>query len=106
MAPTTCTSTIPRPVETAAPTVGLDIAVALAEAVVESGFDAHVHPIDLLVADARRRGLSPVLAGIVADRTEPTPVRERALGRLLLHWDAVPDPRPAPDFLSHATIAA
>lgn len=80
------------------PTVGIDVAVALAEAIVESGhdhgFDIHAEALDLLVADARRRGLPSVLADVVVDPTAPTVARFRALGRLLQHWEGADEPGP------------
>ena len=80
------------------PTVGIDVAVALAEAVVESGhdhgFDIHAEALGLVVADARRRGLPSVLADVVVDPTAPTVARFRALGRLLQHWDGADEPGP------------
>lgn len=81
-----------------APTVGADVAVSVAEAIVESGpdhgFDIHADALAVLVADARRRQLSTVLADVVSDPTAPTVARLRALGKLLRQWDRVDGPGP------------
>lgn len=56
----------------------------LAHAVVDEGFDAHRDAVADLVRSARARGIRPVLADVVADADAPRPVRERALGLLLV----------------------
>lgn len=62
--------------------------IVLAEAVVATGFDANRPAVADLVATARRLGVRPVLADIVADDGAPRPVRERALGRLVVELSA------------------
>lgn len=59
-------------------------ATHLAESVVEDGFGAHRAALAALFAGARRRGVSETLVSIAADPTEPTHVRERALGKLVV----------------------
>lgn len=62
--------------------------IILADAVVATGFDAHRQALADVVTAARRLGVRPVLADIVADTTAPRPVRERALGRLIVALSA------------------
>ena len=56
----------------------------LAEDVVATGFDANRRRLAEVVSSARSQGIRPVLTDIVADATAPRPVRERALGRLIV----------------------
>jgi hypothetical protein len=56
----------------------------LAHAVVTVGLDARRDDIADLVRSARSRGVRPVLADVLADVDAPRPVRERALGLLLV----------------------
>lgn len=65
-----------------------DQRTALAHAVVADGFDPHHQDLADLVRAARRLGIRPVLADVLADAGAPRPVRERALGLLLLALDA------------------
>ncbi len=58
--------------------------IVLADAVVATGFDANRPAVTEVVMTARRLDVRPVLADIVADTTTPRPVRERALGRLIV----------------------
>lgn len=60
----------------------------LAHAVVSEGFDPHRDALADLVRTARRLGVRPVLADVLADTSAPRPVRERALGLLLVALDA------------------
>lgn len=46
------------------------------------GIDAHEDTADILVSEATRRGVRPVLAQILADRREPSVARQRAFGKL------------------------
>lgn len=46
------------------------------------GIGAHEDEADRVVAAARRAGLSPILVGVLADRSEPAPARTRSFGRL------------------------
>lgn len=48
------------------------------------GIAAHEDEAEQVVAAARRAGLSPVLVGVLADRTEPAPARTRSFGRLAM----------------------
>lgn len=56
----------------------------LAHDVVANGFEAHQTDVARLVGLARRHGIRPVLTSVLADATAPRPVRERALGLLLM----------------------
>ena len=58
-------------------------ALQLAESVVADGFAPHQEALADLLAEAYHRGVDPVVVGVVADPTEPTVARERALGRLI-----------------------
>jgi hypothetical protein len=62
--------------------------IDLADGVVSAGFDAHRHTLSDVVVAARTLGVRPVLADIVADAAAPRPVRERALGRLIVALSA------------------
>ncbi len=66
-----------------------DNTMDLAEAIVADGFAAHHAAVAELVARARRVGVCAVLTDVVADATAPRPVRERALGRVLVALDAI-----------------
>lgn len=77
----------------------------LAEAVVADGLERHTGAIADVVAAARRLGLRPVLADIVADATAPRPVRERALGRLLVALSAAADASTSPVTTGAASAA-
>lgn len=70
--------------------------IVLADAVVTTGFDANRPALAEVVATARQRGIRPVLADIVDDASAPRPVRERALGRLLVALAAAPAPVDVP----------
>lgn len=56
----------------------------LAESVVSEGFAPHEMGVATLVGDARHQGVSKVLLEILADRSAPRVVRERALGRVIV----------------------
>ncbi len=56
----------------------------VAERVVADGFATHQHALDSLVDNARTRHVSDVLLEVVSDDHEPRPVRERALGRIVV----------------------
>ena len=58
----------------------------LAEQVITDGFDAQKDALTVLYRSARERDVSPVLIDVAADEAEPRPVRERALGRLLVQY--------------------
>lgn len=57
----------------------------LAEHVVTDGFAAQKDALTALYATAREKSVSGVLLEVVADEHEPRPVRERALGRIVIH---------------------
>jgi hypothetical protein len=57
---------------------------ALAEAVAADGFEAHVAAVTELVTEARRHGVCELLADVALDEHQPTVVRERAFGRLVV----------------------
>lgn len=65
----------------------------LAESVVADGFGAHRAQLAALFAGARRRGVNPVLVAVAADPTEPTVARLRALGRVVVEYCRLVDPR-------------
>lgn len=57
----------------------------LAEHVVTEGFAAQKDGLHALYESARAKSVSGVLLEVVADEQEPRPVRERALGRIVIH---------------------
>lgn len=61
-----------------------DTALHLAESIVADGFDSLDTELAALLADARLADVSPVLVDVAGDRSAPTPVRERALGRVVV----------------------
>ena len=61
-------------------------AVELADHVVAEGFDSQKDALGVLYREARRREVSPVLLDVTADETAPRPVRERALGKLVVQF--------------------
>lgn len=79
--------------------------IDLADAVVTAGFDAHRPAVTELATTARRLGVRPVLAEIVADPTAPRPVRERALGRLIVALSAAAARVERPDLAGTARAA-
>jgi len=58
--------------------------LGLAESVVADGFDRHESAVGELIAEARHREIDEVLVEILADRSVPRVVRERALGRVIV----------------------
>lgn len=61
-----------------------DIALQLAESIVAEGFDSLDAELVDFLTEARRFDVSPVLIDVAGDRSAPTPVRERALGRVVV----------------------
>ena len=61
-----------------------DTALRIAESIVADGFDSLDAELAALLADARLADVSPILVDVAADRSTPTPVRERALGRVVV----------------------
>lgn len=61
-----------------------ETALHFAESIVADGFDSLDAELADLLADARRRDVSSVLVDVAGDRSTPTPVRERALGRVVV----------------------
>lgn len=59
-------------------------ALEIAESIVVDGFDSFDAELAELLGQARRSDVSPVLVDVAGDRTTPTPVRERALGRIVV----------------------
>lgn len=59
-------------------------AAQLAEAVVADGFAAHRTALDAFLRVAAARAVAPTLVPVVADETAPRPVRERALGKVVM----------------------
>ena len=67
----------------------------LAESVATDGFAAHQSAVAALVSQARRLGVCAVLTDVVADAAAPRPVRERALGRVVVALAAIAAAPPA-----------
>lgn len=61
-----------------------DTALELAHHIVLDGFDSLDAELAELLDDARRADVSPVLVDVAGDRATPAPVRERALGRIVV----------------------
>lgn len=59
-------------------------ALELAECIVADGFAARQDAVTTLHRAAVERNVNPVLIDVVADDAAPRPVRERALGRLVV----------------------
>lgn len=55
---------------------------ALGFQVDRDGITAHEDAANLLVTEAKRRQLSPVLVDVLSDRNEPAPARTRSFGKL------------------------
>jgi|GEM_PF-3841059 len=56
----------------------------LAQHVVTDGFAAQKDALGALYSVARSNSVSPVLIEVASDENEPRPVRERALGKLVV----------------------
>jgi hypothetical protein len=78
----------------------------LAEAVVATGFEAQRIEIATLVSAARRLGVRPVLTDIVAEPDAPRPVRERALGRIVVALSAAADVSASPPTVTTGAASA
>jgi hypothetical protein len=61
-----------------------DTALHLAESIVTDGFDSLDAELAELLDEARRCDVSPALVEVAGDRSTPVPVRERALGRVVV----------------------
>lgn len=61
----------------------------LGEAIAAEGFGRHEAEVAAAAARARRSNVAPVAAGVLADRTAPRVVRERAYARVCLALSAV-----------------
>ncbi len=61
-----------------------DTALEIAESIVADGFDSLDAELAELLEDARRAEVSSVLVDVAGDRATPAPVRERALGRIVV----------------------
>lgn len=61
-----------------------DIALHLAESIVVNGFDPFDAELAELLQEARQSNVSAVLVEVAGDGSTPTPVRERALGRVVV----------------------
>ena len=61
-----------------------DTALHLAESIVADGFDSLDAELADLLAEARRSDVTSVLVDVAGDRSNPTPVRQRALGRVVV----------------------
>ena len=59
-------------------------ALHIAELVVADGFDVHAGDVDAVCDLARNHQVSDTLLSIVGDRDTAAPVRERALGRIVV----------------------
>lgn len=61
-----------------------DTALQLAESIVVEGFESLDAELVGFLAEARRFDVSPVLIEVAGDRSAPAPVRQRALGRVVV----------------------
>jgi len=61
-------------------------AVELVDHVVAQGFDSQKDALGVLYREARQRDVSTVLLEVTADENTPRPVRERALGKLVVQF--------------------
>ncbi len=77
-----------------------NIALQIAESVVAEGFDSLDAELSALLADARVAGVSPVLVDVVNDASAPTPVRERALGRIVVGLSRTAPSQPLPGWVT------
>lgn len=59
-------------------------ALELAEHVVADGFESQKDALTALYRTARQHDVNDVLVEVVSDDTVPRPVRERALGRIVV----------------------
>ncbi len=62
----------------------LHTALNVAESIVIDGFDSFDADLAELLAEARRSNVNPVFVDVAGDRSAPTPVRERALGHVVI----------------------
>ncbi len=62
----------------------LHTALDIAESIVVDGFDSSDHDLAELLVEARRSNVNPVFVDVAGDRSAPTPVRERALGHIVI----------------------
>lgn len=69
-------------------------ALQIAESIVTEGFESFDEELADLLAEARRTDVSTVLVDVAGDGATPTPVRERALGRIVVELSR-DLPRPA-----------
>lgn len=75
----------------------------LAHAIVTEGLDAHQDAVADLVCTARSLAVRPVLTDVLADEAAPRPVRERALGLLLV---ALASDAASPDLVAAGAASA
>ncbi|MGB3734417.1 MAG: hypothetical protein WA964_05640 [Ilumatobacter sp.] len=59
-------------------------ALQIAESIVADGFDSLDAELADFLAEARRSDVSTVLVDVAGDSAAPAPVRERALGRVVV----------------------
>lgn len=77
-----------------------DTALDLAQSIVADGFDSLDAELADLLATARDADVSRVLVDVAGDRATPTPVRERALGRVVVELSRdLPTP-PLPEWVT------
>lgn len=61
-----------------------DTALNLAETIVADGFDSFDSELAALLEEARRAAVNPVIVDVAGDTANPAPVRQRALGRVVV----------------------
>ncbi|MEP1122298.1 MAG: hypothetical protein ABJH68_00225 [Ilumatobacter sp.] len=59
-------------------------ALHIAESIVVDGFDSFDADLAQLLDEARRSNVNPVFVDVAGDRSAPAPVRERALGHVVV----------------------
>lgn len=62
------------------------LAVELVDHVIAQGFASQKDALGVLYREARQRDVSEVLLEVTADENTPRPVRERALGKLVVQF--------------------
>lgn len=75
-------------------------ALQIAESIVVEGFDSFDAELADLLTEARRSDVSTVLVEVAGDGSTPTPVRERALGRIVVELSRDLPVRPLPAWVT------
>ena len=77
-----------------------DTALHLAETIIAEGFDSLDAELEALLVDARQADVNSVLVDVAGDRSAPTPVRERALGRVVVELSRTAPRAPLPHWVT------